>query len=172
MQEITWDIDYDTLGLKLQTIHQASDGTSSKYVVDGSRATLKFSEGRSLSTSKDIDLSNVFIDGTLVMKSKSVATFAPKNANLGADAPVVTINLSGHETGLVAKNISGVTYKTILPSGSEGKAYEVVVKDDCLYLQLQKESKGSNVWIIVGAIIAILAVAGVALYVMKSRNMF
>ncbi len=171
MQDISWDIDYDALGLKLQTIHQASDGTSSKYDVDGSRATLRFSEGRALSTSKDIDLSCVYIDGTLIMKAKSVATFAPKNANLGAD-PVVTIDLTGHETGLVAKNISGVTYKTILPSGSEGKAYEVVVKDDSLYLQLQKDSKGSNVWIIVIAIIAILAVAGVALYVMKTKNMF
>lgn len=116
-----------------------------------------------MSTSKDIDLTSVLIDGTLVMKGSSVATFASGNTGLGAETAVVTLDLSGHETGLVAKGISGITYKTVLPEGSGGKAYETVVKDGNLYLQLQSEGDGgNNMAIFLATAIVILVLLGVA----------
>ncbi len=157
----------------MRTIHHSTDGKTSNYsVVDGSRVILRFTDGHQVITSNDIDLTCVIIDGTVVMKGQCVATFLPKNSGSVAD-PVVTLDLTAHDTGLVAKGISGVNYKVVLPAGTDSEVYEVVEKDDCLYLQVHSEPAkkgGINVWIIVGAVIAILAVTGVAVYFMKAKG--
>ena len=158
---ISGSIYYDEFnGMKFATVHTVTDGKTTEMVYDdGVRATLKLGDNK-IVTSRNIDLSGIYVEGTVVLNGSATASFKSGTANIAAgtsnaSGPTVVLDLTNHGTGLVATGISQVNYEVVYDSAN----LNLRVDNDSLYLETPGSDSGSNtplIAIILAVLVAVL----------------